>query len=1312
MQGLPGGAMLSVSLSAEELQSFLGEKLSVAAVNGPSLCAVSGPTDVVEALEQQLTEKGLGCRRLHTSHAFHSEMMEPILESFLEQVKQVTLRHPRIPYLSNVTGTWITETEATEPDYWVTHLRRTVRFADGVGELLKEASWFLLEVGPGQTLSTLARRHPDSTTEQVALASLPHPQDRQPARAFMLDALGRLWLAGAQVDWAGFNAPERRHRLPLPTYPFERQRYWIEPSPRTGDGYLGASAGGTSRKKPDIADWFYVPSWKSVLHPIPLKPEAEQQTCWLVFSDACGVGDQVAERLERAGHTVVCVRVGQHFAKSSEREFTIDPRQRDDYFALLSELHALDRLPEKILHLWGVTPGDKGLSGFELFEEAQYSGFYSLLFLTQPLESQKLTGALQIWIVTNNMQAVAGEAFLCPEKITILGPAKVIPQEHPHITCRSIDIVLPEPGTWQTEKLTNQLTAEILQTDSPEPVVAYRDHQRLVQTFEATRLSREAGSAGSLRDDGVYLIVEGLDGIGFALTETVAQAVRANLILIEDAAFPSRDRWEHWLANHDGQDSVSRKIRNAQALESMGAEVLAVQADVSDYEQMQAAIAQVDERFGELHGVVYAAGVVGEGPISPVQDTGQAEYIHHVHSKVSGLFVLEQILQGRTFDFCLLQSSLSAVLGGLGAVADTATHLFMGAFAHQHNRRNPTLWTSMHWDQWKFDEERETLATMGAGLAQLAMTLQEGQEAFRYILSGGAATQVVVSTGDLQARIDQWIGLEPARDRQSDSILRHPRPNLPTAYVAPESEIERSLADIWQGLLGVEPIGIHDNFFDLGGDSVLMMQVVAKINQVGIPLTLKQLFEHATIAELAEVAGTGTPIEAEQGLVTGPLPTLTPIQVLEVFEGDPPDPHFRTQAWLFKLRQTLEPALLEQAVQHLMMHHDALRLRFVKTESGHWQQFIAGLEGVTPFYLTDLSALPAEEQRPALEATAEKLQTSLNLEEGPIVRFDLFDLGVQKPNYLLVTLHHLITDSATWHIVLEDFQTACRQLSHGEAIQLPPKTTSFKRWTEQLAEYARSPEVMRYLDYWLAEPRSQVTPLPKDHADGVFTWDSSRTLQVYLSAEETRVLMQGVPQAYGAQIQEVLLAALLLAFTRWSGAKSLLVEVSVHGREPRFEGIDVSRTVGAFLIDYASLLTLEEEHSHPREILESVKEQIRRIPNGGFDHPVLYYLSEPTEAIQQLRALPRTEVLFSHWGQIDHLWEGALLEPDPLAIAARAHPKRVIPRLMDVYSQVFAGRLGVNWVYSKDIHRRSTIESLAEGFIEALRRILAGVDQS
>jgi acyl transferase domain-containing protein len=289
-------------------------------------------------------------------------MTDPILELFAEEVKKVKLTPPQIPFISNVTGTWIADAEATDPNYWVKHLRQTVRFSDGIAELLQESERILLEVGPGRVLSTFAKRHqvrdrPSHSPEsdRTIVTSMRHPNEQQSDIAFLLKALGRLWLAGVEIDWSSFYTHEQRSRIPLPTYPFERQRYWIEP-PLKGGNVSDIQT--KLEKKPDLADWFYLPSWKR--SPLPEKwlsiaSEAEQESCWLVFIDAWAIGAEVVKRLQLQGKNVITVTAGKEFAILGDRAYAINPQQRDDYDTLVAEIQAQHQMPNAIAkHSWHI----------------------------------------------------------------------------------------------------------------------------------------------------------------------------------------------------------------------------------------------------------------------------------------------------------------------------------------------------------------------------------------------------------------------------------------------------------------------------------------------------------------------------------------------------------------------------------------------------------------------------------------------------------------------------------------------------------------------------------------------------------------------------------------------------------------------------------------------------------------------------------------------------------------------------------------------------------------------------------------------
>jgi acyl transferase domain-containing protein/acyl carrier protein len=690
MQQMPPGAMLSVPLSERDLQPLLGADITIGTINGPARCAVSGPKEAVEALRSWLAAQGIESRPLHTSHAFHSAMMDPMLEPFTAQVRTVALNPPQVPCISNVSGTWLTAEEATDPVYWAKHLRQTVRFAEGVGQLMKEPDYVLLEIGPGRMLTTLATRHPERSPEQIVLSSIRHPKTEQSDAAFLLTTLGKLWLAGVRVDWAGFHEQERRLRVPLPPYPFERQRYWLEPLEREASARPAAQPG---PRKSDVADWFYVPSWKRV--PISAYgPRADFELGhWLLFADEAGVADRLTERLRDAEQNVVVVRAGAEYAEIGGLVYALNPASAEDYDTLLADLDARQQLPQHIVHLWNVGQQDGAGSRLERLEATQNLGFYSLLFLAQALGKQNVTETVDVTVVCSEVQQVIGEETVWAEKATLLGPITIIPHEHPHVICRAVDVELSALET-DVEGVVGQVLEEVAGGAS-DIIVAYRGRQRWMQTYEPVRVQEPEEERSRLKERGVYLVTGGLGGMGLTLAEHLAQKVQARLVLLGRSEFPEPSSWEAWLTEYEEADGVGHKIRKLQALEALGAEVMVVHADVADEDQVRAAVGQALERFGRIDGVIHAAGVPGGGMMQLRTREAAARVLS---PKVRGTLVLAEALREQPLDFFLLCSSINSVVGRMGQVAYSAANAFLDAFAHE-NHSVPMR--CVNWETWR-----------------------------------------------------------------------------------------------------------------------------------------------------------------------------------------------------------------------------------------------------------------------------------------------------------------------------------------------------------------------------------------------------------------------------------------------------------------------------------------------------------------------------------------------------------------------------------------------------------------------------------
>ena len=850
MQKRPRGAMLVVPLSEAKTQSLLGPKLCLAAVNGPSLCVVSGPVQAVKGLETRLEKKGVSGARLNTSHAFHSAMMEAVLKPFQKCVGKVALKPPKIPYISNVTGTWIKDEEATDPGYWSKHLRQTVCFACGIRELLKNSDSIFLEIGPGRQLGSLVTQNSSKHRSDLILASLPHPLEPWSDSEFLLSTLAQLWLSGVEIDWPRVHAHEPRLRVHLPTYPFERERYWVEPLDET----TRVEADLSRIKRTDIASWFYVPSWEHSISPETEVPEktARRQFRWLVFTDARGVGAQVVKKLEEHKQDVTVVRAGERFSKEDHRLFEINPREKGHYKALFKELRLLGRAPEKIIHLWSIARSDQAETTIDSFESAQDLGFYSLLYLAQALIGRQTSSSTQITVITNETHLVTGSERLCPAKATVLATCKSIPQEYPDIRFRTVDIVLPDASSLSSGILSEQLLAEIM-ADASDPVVAYRESQRWVQTFEAANLHGPYDPTAFLRKGGVYLITGGLGNIGLRLAEQLAKLVRPRLALLGRSDFPNRRSWNEWLLSHSEDDAVSRKIRKIRAIERLGSKVILLRADVSSEEQMRDVVEQIYQRFGAINGVIHGAGTIAADTFFSIDEADPKRCERHFVPKVRGLIVLENVLRGKNIDFYLMVSSLSSILAGLGFLAYSAANIFMDAFASERNRETGVSWVSVNWDNWAFQEGSDSAAESGE--ADLAMLPAQGVETFRRILSSAWPTQVVVSVSDLHARIDQWIKLKfLQRSGMRRKGVLHARPNLENPYVAPRNRVEQTIGDVWSDCLGIEKVSVHDNFFsDLSGTSLMATQLVSRLrSQLRVDLPLRRFFEGPTVAEIAQ----------------------------------------------------------------------------------------------------------------------------------------------------------------------------------------------------------------------------------------------------------------------------------------------------------------------------------------------------------------------------------------------------------------------------------------------------------------------------
>lgn len=756
---VPAGGMLSVVLPVNDLKKHLTDDLDIASVNSASLTVATGPAEALDRLEQSLKLKDIDCHRIAINIAAHSRMLDPILEEFGAFLSSIELKAPQIPFVSNFTGTWITDDEATSPAYWVNHLRNMVKFSDGIGVLAENTERVFIEVGPGRAMVALAAQHERVQRNQV-MGTLRDPSDDIPDDQYFVSALGRLWAMGAKFDWSQLWEGARRKRVALPTYAFQRKKYFIEPGSKADQS---AAAQEWLMRIEDPEKWGWTPFWKPTYADCNIDVlnglrQTEPQT-WLVFMDDTGLGKAVIERLEGAGHTAIKVVAGDTFARIGENEYVIAPElEGETYDSLMAELSARSMLPDRVLHLWMVTGKEKARPGSSFFHRLLEQGFWSLFYLARAWTSVD-GGALHINVLTSETQQVADEGLRYPAKSMVMGPAKVIPREFPEITVSTLDV--PGGSAIKPRMLVDQVLEEAFATPS-NVIAAYRDGKRLAQTWQPRALARSAADAIPIEKDAVILMTGGLGGIGLTLAERLGRDYGAKIGFVARSPLPPRETWDEVLRTVSTNSAKARRIRGLQAVEAAGGEVMVLEADVSNPVEMNAAVEAMTEKWGNIQGVIHAAGAIDDAPILSKESYSVDTVLT---AKVQGTQVLSDLFPDGALDWMVLFSSVSTVTAPAGQVDYVAANEYLNAVA-QSRQGGKTKVVAIDWGVWA-----------EVGMAAQAMEDRTNEDApekkpvsqplFDTLHTGDAGAHVFEARWRTK---EQWV-LDEHRTRAGDALL-------------------------------------------------------------------------------------------------------------------------------------------------------------------------------------------------------------------------------------------------------------------------------------------------------------------------------------------------------------------------------------------------------------------------------------------------------------------------------------------------------------------------------------------------------------
>ncbi|MFN8578575.1 MAG: amino acid adenylation domain-containing protein [Candidatus Sericytochromatia bacterium] len=789
------GSMIAVSTSKENLEKYLKNDLSISAVNGENLFLVSGSVESIKQLQLDLKENKIASTILEVSAPTHSELLKPIMEDFKPILDDIKWNKPNIPIISNLTSDVVDEYNA---DYWLNHMIKPVKFFDSINKLGTEDNILLIEIGAGNQLTSIIKRQ--NKKNLITINSLPIKNSIEDDHRFFLNSLGKIWQYGIKIDWSKEN---KYKRIALPLYPFNKKRYWVD-----SDSLIQNSAN-------DFNKWFYIPSWKRIYQK---NNYIENKNKYLLITNNQDFYNQISSNISK-----ISLATNNFSIKSDDNNIYYIAKD-DTYNDLFRELDQNNDLQDNII----LDITDSQFFSDNYFKGDVFENFDNIINLVKELNNYNKK--FNITIVVNELHKITGSERINPHKSLIIGPSKVINQEYKNITCKIIDIDKDS----SVKNIFNEL-------NSHDSLISYRNNYKWEQKFDKVKLDKEHKN-NYLKEKGTYLITGGLGGIGLSIAEFLSKDYQANLILINRFTDPLDDL------------SLSSKLVE---LENLGSEIILKKANVINYSTLEKAFIEALDKFERIDGIIHTAGLASDKLIHQ-RNTDDNSVLD---TKIQATKNLARLAEKFNCDFLFLCSSLNSLLGGVGQVEYTSANAFLDSFSELYQNSELKV-ISTNWGAWKnvgMAEKNNKNLPESLKNSNESMTVEEGIEVFKLIMNS-ELSQVIVSPIELDKLKEKYEDLSISKGKQliekissSKKVNLYSRPELNNQYLAPETELEKTICEIWQETLGIEKVGVTDNFFELGGDSLNLASIKLKIeNKLNIELPMNIIFQGSTIKDLVK----------------------------------------------------------------------------------------------------------------------------------------------------------------------------------------------------------------------------------------------------------------------------------------------------------------------------------------------------------------------------------------------------------------------------------------------------------------------------
>lgn len=1265
IQSLPAGSMLSVQLSAGDVEKYLSSNINLAAVNSPDQCVLSGDSADIKRLKEHFKTSGHHAAILHTSHAFHSYMLAPVMDEFRQALEAIHFKEPQIPYISNVSGELMTSQNAKDPGYWLRHLREPVHFSKGIKKLLEHSQAVFIEIGPGNTLSSFVRQHDLEANRHSVINTVRHVKEVNPDQEYWLSSIGKLWLSGIDMNWKAIYKHKSRNTVAMPSYSFEKIKYPL--GEELNQLISQAVMKPVQQTKQDFKNWFYQFSWKkSGL----ANREHTLDGLFLLFARPDAISETLKEQIAGDGGRFTEVRIGTGFKKISGTLFEVSPDAFSDYEKLMDELMKAGALPDRIIHLWNSYDSEDKEQTLSEIRQAQKTGYHSLLNIAKAIARKPIRGDIKLDVVVSDVFDVHTGERIAPEKSTLVAAVQLIPVEYQKINSRIIDIKTDHaPG------FMNRLLKELRNKERQESIVAIRGYDSWTRIVEPVLLDENTEGNAAMTSESICLITGGAGGIGFTLARHLYESYGAKLILTGRSALSPEKQKE---------------------IENWSGHAVYLQADIADEEAMRLALSRVEHDFGKVNAIIHAAGAPDYSGTIDKRDTGKQEELFN--SKVFGTLVLEKIAKERTLKFFAICSSLSSVVPSVAQVGYMAANLFEDCFARKLKFETGVNVVSISWDSWRevgmavesvkklYSQDYQSY--LGDGIAN-----EEGIRILEQALTSGIP-HLIVSTKDLHHKLSAPLSTTAGNQLKQEE----PEHQQLTEFDDVEFEetltsTEKMLGELFQKFFGMPRIGRNADFFELGGDSLKAMTIAGQIHRdFGVEIPVSEFFKNRTVKEMSAFIDAQAKKEFEEiavAPVNAPSYPVSPAQSnLWAISHATGSNIAYNMSEVYVLNGELKQDVLEKAFRELIKRHEILRTNFKADDTRQVRQYINLQQQEFGISYKDFrNSTGTEKELQVKNSVKEEISKPFNLSADPLLRVSLYHL--EKDSYVIVhVMHHIISDGWSMTILIKELLILYNAFLKHEPNPLPPLRIHYKDYVEWLLKALNSGHYEKEEAYWLEQlsgdlpvlelPQSRMRPAVKTYNGGI--------IHQRLDAASVRKL-KNLTKESDSTLFMGLVALLNTLFYRYTFQEDIILGTSVAGRDHA----DLENQIGYYTKTIALRTRFSGKDSF-RNILSTVK----HVTLESFAHR-LYQINDLVKKLDLKQDVSRNPVF-----DVMVVLQNTDMEKTPdlsfdgIQVSGFNNDQSIVSKFDLTFSFVELGHdMAMSIEYNSDLFAKETVEQLA-----------------